>query len=199
MGTSMGAFARANANLPLKDKTVLVLGGSGGTGFVGVQLARAAYGAAKVLTTSGVENTAWLKKLGADEVIDYHTSNWWNESLIANNTIDFIFDTVGQIGTAPRATAKLRPRGVFVEIVHRGPEVGLDSNPRGDCVQIFVRGSAASLSDLKELVDDDILTTHIQQIFSFEQGLLAMNMSKAGHVNGKLVLSMEPATIPSKM
>ena len=78
-----------------------------------VQLGKAKYGAAKVLATAGAENAAWLKELGADEVIDYHTKNWWSDSVIQNETIDFIYDTVGQLGTAPRATGKLKNAGVF--------------------------------------------------------------------------------------
>ena len=57
-------------------KVVLILGGSGGTGSAGIQLAKQEYQAGRVITTCGGENADYVKGLGADQVIDYHTSNW---------------------------------------------------------------------------------------------------------------------------
>ena len=55
--------------------TVAITSGSGGTGFMCVQLARA-FGAAHVVTAaSGAENIAFMKSIGADEVIDYKVSS----------------------------------------------------------------------------------------------------------------------------
>eukprot|EP01047_Picozoa_sp_COSAG01_P060717 COSAG01_NODE_7485_length_3190_cov_2.884180_4_plen_149_part_00 len=49
----------------------VITSGTGGTGFIGVQLAKA-LGAARVVTaTSGAANIALAKQLGADVVIDY--------------------------------------------------------------------------------------------------------------------------------
>lgn len=191
--TSAGALSRANANIPLKNATVMVLGGSGGTGFVAVQIAKHYYGAARVITTSSASNAKWLKSIGADEVIDYHTSDWWNESVISNGTVDFIYDTIGQLGTAPRATAKLKSGGVFVTIVHHGPSVNLDPNPPSDRVQIFALGHGATLSQMQNLVNSSALRPHIQATYGMDQMLQAWNVSDAGHVDGKLMLAVGSA------
>merc|ERR1712012_1033098 len=61
-------------------------------------------------------------------------SNWWD--VLENGTVHAIFDTVGQIGTGPRATAMLAKDGVFLTIAHRGPSVGLDPNPQSNVAQI---------------------------------------------------------------
>lgn len=60
-------------------RTVLVLGGSSGTGSVAVQLAKKM--GCKVVATCSRKNADFVKKLGADEVIDYHTENVAQEAL----------------------------------------------------------------------------------------------------------------------
>ena len=62
--------------------TVLVLGGSGGTGTTGIQLAKA-LGAGMVITTTSSDNFEYCKGLGADKLIDYRTQNWWENEYIA--------------------------------------------------------------------------------------------------------------------
>lgn len=196
--TSAGAFLRGDANIPLKDATVLVLGGSGGTGSVAVQIAKHHYEAAEVFTTSSAANADWLRSLGADKVIDYHTLDWWNDSVIQNGTVDFVFDTIGQSGTAPRAMGKLKSGGVFVTIVHHGPDVGLDPNPPSDRVQIFALGHGAKLSQLKDLVDTAALKPSVQASYNLAQTTTAWNVSADGHVNGKLVLAIGAAACSTR-
>ena len=54
-----------------RNLTVVVTSGAGGTGFIGIQLAKA-YGAAVVVTATSAQNREFVKTLGADIVIDYH-------------------------------------------------------------------------------------------------------------------------------
>ena len=62
----VGSHLRSAPNL-----TVVVTSGTGGTGYLGVQLAKA-MGAARVVTaTSGAANIALARALGADVVVDY--------------------------------------------------------------------------------------------------------------------------------
>lgn len=188
--TTYQAFKKANAVHPLKGKTVLVLGGTGGTGFVAVQLAKRAYATSRVVVTASAENAGWIKSLGADEVIDYHTKNWWD--VIANGTVDFVYDTVGQADTAPRATHKLSTNGVFATIAHKGPSVGLDPNPPPDTVQIYHKMLIPAVEDLtalKKMVDDKVLSTKVEHVYALPELLQAWNESAAGHVTGKLAIS----------
>jgi hypothetical protein len=73
--------------------TVLVLGGSGGTGTTGVQLARH-FGAARIISTCGADNFDYCRANGADQLIDYHTQNWWN--VVEDDSVHVVYDTVGQ-------------------------------------------------------------------------------------------------------
>jgi NADPH:quinone reductase-like Zn-dependent oxidoreductase len=110
-----GGEIGGTTNTWIAGKTVLVLGGSGGTGTAGIQLAKA-MGAAKVLTTAGAGNAAYCMSIGADEVFDYHTQNWWDPALVADDSVDVVYDCVGQAGSGDRAMAKLRDGGYYVTI-----------------------------------------------------------------------------------
>merc|ERR1712216_260894 len=78
--TSLAALKAAGA--PWKaNATVLILGATGGTGHVAVQLAKA-LGATNVIVTASGKYKEFVRSLGADRLIDYHTENWWNESVI---------------------------------------------------------------------------------------------------------------------
>ncbi len=57
---------------------VLVLGGSGGTGSMGVQIAKSFFGC-QVTATGRTENVEWVKNLGASQVIDYKKRKWEQE------------------------------------------------------------------------------------------------------------------------
>ena len=70
----------------------LVIGGSGGCGSVGIQLAKA-LGASHVYATGS--DVQYMQRLGADTAWDYRHTNWWTE--LADNSLDVIYDTVGQL------------------------------------------------------------------------------------------------------
>lgn len=93
--------------------TVLVLGGSGGTGHVGIQLAKA-LGAGKVITTCSPANFAFVKAVGADEAIDYHDTEWWGK--LDKGSVDIVYDCVGEAGTGDRAYQVLGGGGKFVTL-----------------------------------------------------------------------------------
>ena len=65
-------FDRMKIDLGGKDagKTLLIIGGAGGVGSIGIQLARIA-GLHVIATASRPESIAWVKALGADEVVDH--------------------------------------------------------------------------------------------------------------------------------
>lgn len=53
-----------------KGESVLIIGGGGGVGSIGIQLAKLA-GLTVIATASRPETTAWVQKLGADHVINH--------------------------------------------------------------------------------------------------------------------------------
>jgi|EP00908_Phaeocystis_cordata_P000396 NADPH:quinone reductase-like Zn-dependent oxidoreductase len=87
---------------------VLVLGGSGGCGTTGLQLATH-FGAASLITTTSKDNFDYCRGLGATRLIDYQSTNWWD--VLPKDSVDVVYDTVGQAGTGDRAMAVLRSGG----------------------------------------------------------------------------------------
>lgn len=92
--------AGATAVQAIKDARVgpgsrlLVIGGSGGVGTLVIQVAKLK-GAAFVAATS--TNAALVKSLGADKVIDYRTTNWWDalQTQDESERLDAVIDCVG--------------------------------------------------------------------------------------------------------
>merc|ERR1711871_304060 len=68
--TTLQAYRKMGLDVRGANSTVVVTSGSGGTGFVGIQMAKA-YGAAKVITACGPTTQTFCKQLGADVVVDY--------------------------------------------------------------------------------------------------------------------------------
>jgi NADPH:quinone reductase-like Zn-dependent oxidoreductase len=114
--TTLAAFGLTDARgVPAetwRQKPVaLVLGGTGGCGSVGIQLAKA-LGASHVYATGS--DVQYMQRLGADTAWDYRTTDWW--VALADNSVDVIYDTVGVSGDADRGMKKLRVGGKFVTI-----------------------------------------------------------------------------------
>lgn len=104
-----------NDSLWKRSPTVMILGGSGGTGSVGIQMAKA-FGAGKIIVTTAAANFDYCRSLGATDLIDYKTQNWWDASVVAENSVDVIYDCVGQQETGDRAMKKIRTGGYYVSI-----------------------------------------------------------------------------------
>ena len=83
---------------------VLIHGATGSVGLFAVQLAHR-YGAHVIATTSG-RTTEFVRRLGADEVIDYTTSRF--EGHVEG--VEIVFDAVGG-DTLDRSKAVLKPGG----------------------------------------------------------------------------------------
>lgn len=97
---------------------VLVIGGSGGVGSLVIQLTKI-HGAAFVATTS--TNTALVQSLGADEVIDYRTTNWWDvlQRKDKHERLDAVIDCVGDDASWYHCDAPnvLKRRAKYVAVV----------------------------------------------------------------------------------
>jgi NADPH:quinone reductase-like Zn-dependent oxidoreductase len=179
----------------MAGKTVLVLGGSGGTGTTGIQIAKA-LGAAKVLTTAGASNAAYCVSLGADEVYDYHTQNWWDDAVVPDDSVDVVYDCVGQTGSGDRAMTKLREGGYYVTIAG-----GEGRKPRAGRHQAGFINSATNLDNVP-LLDrlanfsraDKLRMPHLD-VFSLAQSAQAFAHMDVPDRVGKTVISVRNATV----
>jgi len=188
--TSAEALQRTGAPWePTKNLTVVITSGSGGTGFVAIQLAKS-YGAGKVVTaTSGASNTAFVKSIGADVVVDYKVSDIF--APLANNSVDVVYDNYGAKGTADRAMAKLKPGGTFIFLPGKGGE--LSKHPKPGVRQMnygLMVPKASVLDELLDLYRRGALKPHVQATFPLTNVSGAFAQSAQGHVVGKLAIAM---------
>ena len=119
---------------PLRNMTVVITSGSGGTGYLAVQLARA-LGATRVVTAAtGTRAMAWMRALGADQVVDYKRQDIFDA--VGDDTIDAVFDNYGGNGTADRAMPKLRAGGAYLLLPHGNGQGALSKHPKPGVRQI---------------------------------------------------------------
>src|SRR6516164_644339 len=103
--TGLTALSAVEDTLKLKSgETILIQGGAGGVAGFAIQLAK--HLGARVISTASAANLAYVRGLGADEVIDYNTTDF--RQVVGN--CDAVFDTVGG-DVALRSFAVLKPGG----------------------------------------------------------------------------------------
>src|SRR5882757_22810 len=103
--TGLTALVSIEDALKLKSgETILIQGGAGGVASFAIQLAK--HIGARVITTASARNVAYLREIGADEVIDYNTTDFAK----AVSNVDAVFETVGG-DVATRSFAVLKPGG----------------------------------------------------------------------------------------
>jgi NADPH:quinone reductase-like Zn-dependent oxidoreductase len=153
-------------------ETVLTQG-AGGVSLFAVQLAKA-LGARVIATTSNPENSARLRELGADEVIDSRDSRDWGDqvrALTGGRGVDRVVE-VGGPGTLAQSV-KAVAYGGQVSLVGAlaGMEGGLDfmtmflSQAR---FQPIATGSRRDLEDLCRVIERHGIRPVIDSVFSFD-------------------------------
>ncbi|WP_328498231.1 NADP-dependent oxidoreductase [Streptomyces sp. NBC_00414] len=164
---------------------VLVHGGGGGVGHVAIQIAKAL--GAHVITTAGGSKRRFVEGLGADEVIDYTAVDFTE----AVRDIDVVLDTIGG-DTVERSLKVLRPGGHLVTAVaEEDAELIAGYEAAGMRFSgIAVDPDPVALRGLVELVEQGRLRVHVQETFPFERVADAHRLLDAGHLQGKLVLTV---------
>jgi NADPH:quinone reductase-like Zn-dependent oxidoreductase len=157
---------------------VLVLGGAGGVGAYGVQLA--AHLGARVTATARADDTGLVMSYGADAVIDYTTAF---EEQVAD--VDVVFDTAGG-DAVDRSWPILRKGGILVSIFD-------EVTPPTDAVRgeyFIVEPNGPQLAELVRLVDAGALRPVVGRIVPFAEAATVFSTEKDGHHPGKTVVEL---------
>ncbi|MEU8303121.1 NADP-dependent oxidoreductase [Actinomadura sp. NPDC048955] len=168
---------------------VLVAGAAGGVGHLAVQIAKAR--GAHVTGTASAAKHAFVRGLGADEVVDYTAA----EVSAAVRDVDVVIQMFG--GRAGLdALECLRPGGVLVSgqaawtpgLHERAGELGVRA------VDYLVDPDGAGLGALAGLVAAGRLKVHVDAVFPLAQAAAAHDRIDGGRTTGKIVLAVgEPA------
>lgn len=161
--------------------TVLVGGAAGGVGVLVVQLARLA--GARVLGTGGAGSAELLRSLGAEPVA-YGEGLADRVRALAPDGVTAAADLVGD-ETARAALALGVPAGRIATIAAADPPAGVRAT-----------GGRAAAPDALEriagLVATGRLTVPIEATYPLERVREAVEQQRAGHVHGKLVVTLTP-------
>jgi NADPH:quinone reductase-like Zn-dependent oxidoreductase len=166
-----------------RGQTVLIHGAAGGVGSAAVQIAKAA--GARVIGTASATNHAFLRSLGADQVIDYRAQRF--EDVVKN--VDVVLNTVDS-ETTRRSIAVVREGGVLVSIVG-APDAASCATAKIRCARPDRESGAPNaemLARVGELADAGKFTVNVEEVFPMAQAYRAWLKSRAGHTRGKLII-----------
>ena len=165
-----------------QGQTVLLLGGSGGVGSLGIQLAKAA--GATVIGVASEKNHAFMKELGADHTIDYKNQNVGTAAKeIAPDGVDLIFDCASG-ETLQQSLSALKPSGKLVSILNQGQD--LDKSL--DFTYVFVEPNSSQLDILRDHAEAGQLKVHVSHNYTLDQTAEALNQIQTMHTKGKIVI-----------
>ena len=162
---------------------VLVHGAGGSVGANAVQLAR--HGGAGVIATAGTDDLAYVRSLGADEVIDVRSVRFED----ATGPVDVVLDTVGG-DTQRRSFSVLEPGGTLVSIV--SPPDAQYASQRGVRASfLLVDVTTAHLDRIAEMIAAGKLATRVGAVMPLAAARTAHEMLEGirPRPRGKIVLS----------
>jgi NADPH:quinone reductase-like Zn-dependent oxidoreductase len=177
------ALVSVEDTLELKPgETILIQGGAGGVASFAVQLAK--HIGARVITTARAENHDYLRTIGADEIIDYDTTDF--TKVVSN--CDAVFDTVGG-AVAEKSFAVLKPGG-RAAFIGSGPKA--PASPRSDVRSLrpAVGRDREHLERIVELVRSGAVRAPEITLYRLSDAVAAHRVSEARHLRGKLVFQV---------
>jgi NADPH:quinone reductase-like Zn-dependent oxidoreductase len=163
-----------------RGQRILITGASGAVGSMAVQLAKNK--GAHVIGTGSGRNEEFVRKLGADEFVDYKKTKF--EEKISG--VDLVFDTVGG-DTQERAFQVLKRGGVLVSTV--SPPSAEKAKEFGVTVAMAaVRPNPDQLTEINRLLESGKLKVRIATVLPLTDVKKAHQMSATGHADGKIIL-----------
>jgi NADPH:quinone reductase-like Zn-dependent oxidoreductase len=181
----IGLTARVAVEDTLRLKageTILIQGGAGGVAGFAIQLAK--HIGAHVISTASKANLDYVRRLGADRVIDYNAEDFTR----VLSGCDAVFDTVGG-EVAQRSFAVLKPggRAAFIASGGKAPP-----SPRTDVASLRpdVTRDRPHLERILELVAKGAVRPPEITRYKLSEAAEAHRVSEGRHLRGKLVFAV---------
>jgi NADPH:quinone reductase-like Zn-dependent oxidoreductase len=185
---------------------VFIQAGSGGVGTIAIQLAK--HLGATVATTTSAKNTALVKALGADVVIDYNAQDF--EKVLSG--YDLVLNSQDP-KTLEKSLRVLKPGGhlisisgppdpAFAEELGMNPFLKLVIRLLGRGVRkkaktlgvhysfLFMHAQGQQLSEITSLIESGVIRPVVDKVFPFEETGDALAYVETGRVKGKVVVTV---------
>ncbi|PCI04538.1 MAG: NAD(P)-dependent alcohol dehydrogenase [Hyphomicrobiales bacterium] len=185
-GGNTALYFLRKANIQ-SGQNILIYGASGAIGTAAVQLAKH-FGAHVTAVCSGA-NSALMKTVGADEVVDYTKEDFTKNG----KTYDVIFETVGK-SSFTAGMKSLTENGTYIMAA-----AGLKEMRQGLCTSFMSRRkvfsgvmseTAEDLVFFKELIESGKFRPVIDRSYPLEQIAQAHAYVDTGHKRGNVVITV---------
>jgi NADPH:quinone reductase-like Zn-dependent oxidoreductase len=170
---------------------VLITGAAGGVGHFAVQIAK--HLGAYVVGVCSEASAAFVRELGADDVVDYARDDFTRRS----DRFDVVFDAACASGFAA-ASNVLTPSGVYINtggtatalIGTVGAAMFARLVSRQRAIPMTLRNDARIWQRVLQLVRQKAIKPHIQRTISLEEVAEAQRAMETGHNRGKIVVRL---------
>lgn len=167
-----------------EGQRLLINAGAGGVGHFAVQFA--SYFGAHVVATGSRGNSAWLRELGAAEVVDYGAADV-DRSV---RQVDVVINLVDDDVEADRSLRLLRPGGLAVHaplasgaaFAEKAAQAGIRSTG------FAVSPDGATLAVISRLLDSGDVRVYVDEVYDLADARDAHTRLERSHTRGKLVL-----------
>ncbi|MFJ7968257.1 NADP-dependent oxidoreductase [Streptomyces sp. NPDC096324] len=164
-------------------RRVLIPAAAGGVGHLAVQIAKAR--GAYVIGTASAAKHDFVRALGADEVIDYRTTDVSSQAA----DMDVLLATVA--GQIEELAGTLTPEGRIVALNGADADAvqwAVENGLRADFM--LVEPDRADLESLASLAGDGLLDVHVDTVLPLERVADAHRLGEQGRTTGKIVLAV---------
>lgn len=161
---------------------VLIHGGAGGVGHFAVQFARVR--GAEVITTAAGDDLEFVRKLGADQAIDYKSQRF--EEMVSD--VDVVFDLIAG-ETQARSWGVLKRGGILVSTLGNPPPEPAEQH-QVRAVGYLAHPSSAQLVEIGQLIDNGRVRPRVDTTYKLNQVSEAEQRQAEGHIHSKLVVEI---------
>lgn len=183
-----------------QDKRILITNASGGVGIWAVQLSKLA--GLYVIGTAGPQNLDFVRSLGADEVLDYRSTNiaTWARESPSTRSVDIVLDCIGG-SSLEQAWHAVKPGGLILTIVP--PPVaegegwkwtldrpaGVDESVAG---RFFImHPSGTQLAEITTLAEQGKVRAVVDSVYRLDEYEKAFERLASGRARGKIVMRLD--------
>lgn len=186
-------------------RSVLIVGGAGGVGSIGIQLAKQLAKLTVIATASRPSSAGWAKSLGADHIVNHYGDMPAQLKALGFENVDYVLMFNDPDAHFPAAADAIRPQGGIVTIVENARPLAVERLKTKSAAlhweYMFTRAMYGTpdmieqhrlLSEVARLVDAGTLRTTLGDVLG---PINAANLRRAhrlleeGRAIGKLVLS----------
>ena len=178
-------FARLGIDRSGADagKRLLIVGGAGGVGSIAIQLATRLAGLTVVATASRPASAEWVRKLGAQHVIDHSGDMPAQLKALGMDDVDFILCLNDFDQHAAALAAAIAPQGKICSIVrHEGGPLALDVLFSKSVTLVFEMMFTRSMFGTADMIEQHRLLTEVAGLV--DQGVLQTTLGESfGAIN----------------